>query len=179
MRLLRYLVPAAMVLAGFNLLRAGDPKVLVAGDPPLTQDMVDDYGKLAAWRLGPDLGGAGGPDRLRQMIVNDWANGDRKRQAAMLADLKWWREDFPRLNQGERERLAAAVAAADRARRADQVHRLQLQQRHDATQQQVRALSNLQAQHHETMMIIIGNLRPTGRYVYNPSTGKYDRYVTD
>jgi hypothetical protein len=99
MRLLRYLVPAAMLLAGFNLLRAGDP-------PP-------------------------------------------------------------------------TLTAADRARRAEQVHRLQLQQRHDAHQQQVRALSHLQARHHETMMVIIGNMRPTGRMVYNPSTGKYDRYLSD
>lgn len=179
MRLLRYLVPAAMVLAGLNLLRAGEPTVLVAGDPPLTRAMADDYGRLAAWRLGPDLGGVGGPDRLRQMIVNDWANGDRKRQAAILADLKWWREEFPKLDAAERDRLAAAGAAADRARRAEQVHRLQLRQWDDARQQQVRALSNLQARHHETMMVIIGNLRPTGRYVYNPSTGKHDRYLSD
>ena len=175
MRLLRYLVPAAMVLAGWNLLRAGGPEVLAPGDPPLTRDMVDDYGRLAAWRLGPEFGGAGGPDRLRQMIVTDWANGDRKRRAAILADLKWWREEFPKVPAAERERLAAA----DRARRAEQIRRLRLQQWNDARQQQVRSLSNLQAQHHETMMVIIGNLRPTWRPVYNPSTGKYDRYVSD
>src|SRR5918993_1006124 len=99
MRLLRYLVPAAMLLAGLNLLRAGEP-------PPTS-------------------------------------------------------------------------TAGDRARRAEQVHLLQLHQRNAARQRQVRALSNLQAQHHETMMTIIGNLRPTWRPVYNPSTGKYDRYVSD
>ena len=51
--------------------------------------------------------------------------------------------------------------------------RLQFEQR----QQFLRDLSNAQAQHHETMMLIIRNIRPSGRYEYNPSTGRYDRYV--
>ena len=185
MRWLRYLVPAALLLAALGPLRAGDKKVLVPGDPPLTQDMVDDYARFAEWRLGPALARAGGPERLAQMIVNDWKNGDRARQKAVLADLKWWREDFPRLAPADRERLAGkpGPSAAERDRQAaqtaDAIHRLQLQQWNDARQAQIRALSHLQAQHHELMMIIIGNLRPTGRYVYNPSTGRHDRYVTD
>jgi hypothetical protein len=120
------------------------------------------------------------------MIVNDWANGDRARQKAILADLAWWREDFPKLGKDDRERLAGwpAGPGADEQRRqaaqtADAIHLLQLQQGNDARQAQIRALSNLQAKHHETMMLIIGNLRPSGRYVYNPSSGRYDRYVTD
>jgi hypothetical protein len=52
-----------------------------------------------------------------------------------------------------------------------------LQQRNDARQLELRALSDLQASHHETMMLIIDNIRPSGRYEYNPTTGRYDRYV--
>jgi hypothetical protein len=52
-----------------------------------------------------------------------------------------------------------------------------LQQRHEERQLQIRALSNLQAEHHELMKLIIDNIRPSGRYEYNPATGRYDRYV--
>ena len=186
MRIFRYVLPAVIVLTTLGPSRAGD-KVLVPGDPPLTQDMVDDYGKFVEYRLGPALDRVGGRDRLAQLIVNDWKSGDRARQKAIVADLKWWREDFPKLGRAERERLAARPAApgldAERARQAaqtaDEIHRFQLQQWNDARQQQVLALSNLQAQHHELMKLIIGNMRPSGRYVYNPSSGRYDRWVSD
>jgi hypothetical protein len=187
MRTLRYFVPAVTLLAVLGPVRAEDKKLLVSGEPPLTQDMVDDYSKFAQWRLGPALDKAGGTERLRQMILNDWKNGDRARQKAILADLKWWREDYPKLGKDDRERLAAKPPAPgldyERARQAAQtaeaIHLLQLQQWNDARQVQIRALSNLQAKHHETMMLIIGNLRPTGRYVYNPATGRHDRYMPD
>lgn len=187
MRTLCYLVPAATLLAVLGPGRAEDKKLLVAGKPPLTQDMVDDYGKFAEWRLGSALDRVGGTERLRQMIVNDWKNGDRARRQAIIADLKWWREDYPKLGKDDRERLAAKSPASgpdyERARQAahtaEAIHLLQLQQWNDARQAHIRALSNLQAKHHETMMLIIGNLRPTGRYVYNPSSGRYDRYVAE
>jgi hypothetical protein len=187
MRTLRYFLPAATLLAVLGPARAEDKKLLVSGKPPLTKDMVDDYSKFAEWRLGPALDKAGGTERLRQMIVNDWKNGDRARQKAIIADLKWWREDFPKLGKDDRERLAARPRASgpdtERARQAAQtaeaIHLLQLQQWNDARQAQIRALSNLQAKHHETMMLIIGNLRPTGRYAYNPSSGRYERYAAD
>ncbi|HEY8503559.1 MAG TPA: hypothetical protein VIL46_03185, partial [Gemmataceae bacterium] len=63
------------------------------------------------------------------------------------------------------------------ARHAEAIRMLMPQQWNDARQAEIRALSNIQAKHHETMMQIINNIRPTGRYEYNPSTGRYDRYV--
>jgi hypothetical protein len=190
MRTLRYLMFSTLLMpALLSAGQAAEKKVLVSGDPPLTQDMLDDYGKFAEWRLGPALARMGGAERLAQLIVNDWKNGDRPRQKAILAELRWWREDFPKLSKADRERLAANNPSADaeRSRQAAleaeaiqrlqvQIHMLQLQQWSDATQQQIVALSNLQAKHHETMMIIIGNMRPSGRYEYNPATGRYDRY---
>jgi hypothetical protein len=190
MRTLRNLIlPALLVPALCSAGQAVEKKVLVSGDPPLTQEMLDDYGNFAEWRLGPALARMGGAARLAQLIINDWKNGDKARQKAILAELRWWREDFPKLNKADRERLAGtnSNADADRARQAAleaeaiqrlqvQIHMLQLQQWSAATQQQIVALSNLQAKHHETMMIIIGNMRPTGHYEYNPATGRYDRY---
>ena len=172
---------ALLVLAGLGSTRAED-KVLVLGDPSLTQGMVDDYCRYVAWRWPAVLERAGGPQRLGQLIVNDWKNGDKARQKALLADLKWWREDFPKLDPAQRERLVAMVPApgADaqqRARDLEAIQLLRLRQWNDARQLEIRALSNLQASHHETMMMIIDNLRPSGRYEYNPVTGRYDRYV--
>ncbi|HVK14330.1 MAG TPA: hypothetical protein VM597_36655 [Gemmataceae bacterium] len=173
MRMLRSVVPAVvLVIAGPA--GAGDPKVLVPGDPPLTQDMADDYARLAEFRLGPAFDRIG-RDRLTQLLVNDWKAGDNARRRAILADLTWWRDEFPKLARADRERLAARQAAQT----ADAIRLFQLQQWNDARQQQIGALSNLQARHHELMMQIIANMRPSGRYVYNPSSGKYDRWVSD
>src|SRR6516165_4335424 len=71
----------------------------------------------------------------------------------------------------------ARAEAQQRIRDQEAIHLLMLQQGNDARQLQLRALSNLQASHHETMMLIIDNIRPSGRYEYNPATGRYDRYV--
>src|SRR5262249_44767295 len=127
---------------------------------------------------------------LGQLMVNDWKNEDRARQQAVLADLKWWREDFPRLRQAERERLAARDPAPGpqaepwrpvleedvrlRARYQEEIHREMLAQWHEGRQLQIRSLSNLQAKHHETMMLIINNMRPSGRYEYNGASGRYE-----
>ena len=183
---------ALLVLAGLGAARA-EEKVLVPGDPLLTQGMVDDYCRYFEWRWPQSLAKLGGPQRLGQVIVNDWKNGDKARQRAFLADLKWWREDFPKLNRAEREMLAAknqvpahyvepsnqspAGDARLSARDLEALQLARLQQLNDARQLEIRALSNLQASHHETMMMIIDNLRPSGRYEYNPVTGHYDRYV--
>jgi hypothetical protein len=172
---------ALLVLTGFGTVQA-EEKVLATGDPPLTQSMVDDYCHYLAWRNPQALENAGGPQRIGQMVVNDWKNGDKARQKAVLADLKWWRENGPRITAAERDRQpirdpAPATDPRVLARNQEAIHLLTLQQLNDARQQQLRALSNLQACHHETMMVIINNVRPSGRYEYNPATGRYDRYV--
>jgi hypothetical protein len=169
---------ALLVLVGFGAARADD-RVLVPGDPPLTQGMVNDYCRYVEWCWPQTLSQLGGPQRLAQLIVNDWKNDDRARQKAFLANLKWWREDFGRLSPAQRERLRQVPDEEARLAARDQqaVHRMMLLQCHEARQLQIRALSNLQAQHHETMMVIIHNMRPSGRYEYNPATGRYDRYV--
>ena len=165
---------ALLVLAGVGgPARAGE-KVLVPGDPPLTRGMVDDYCRYVAWRWPQAFARAGGPQRLEQLAVNDWKNGDKARQHDFLADLKWWRENSPKLAAGDAPR---GPDPRQPARDLEAIQLLRLQQWNDARQLQTRALSNLQASHHETMMLIIDNMRPSGRYEYNPATGRYDCYV--
>ena len=167
------LSPALLVLAGLGAARA-DEKVLVPGNPPLTQGMVDDYCRYVAWRWPQAFARAGGPQRLEQLAVNDWKNGDKACQHDFLADLKWWRENSPKLAAGDAPR---GPDPRQPARDLEAIQLLRLQQLNDARQLQTRALSNLQASHHETMMLIIDNMRPSGRYEYNSGTGRYDRYV--
>jgi hypothetical protein len=168
---------ALLVLAGAGAACA-EEKVLVPGDPPLTQSMVEDYCRYIEWRSPSALSGLGGPGRLGQMLANDWKNEDKVRQKTVLADLNWWRENSAKLVRAEGERLPAsneasgvsdergrlAAPGADArlaARNQEALHLARLQQWHNARQLQIRALSNLQASHHETMMLIIDNMRPS------------------
>jgi hypothetical protein len=146
--------------------------------------MVDDYAKYLEWCLGPAIARAGGPARVAELIVADWKNADLKSRLVILAELKWWREAFPKLSKDERESLATKNAANVRdlerlrqASLAEMIHLLRLQQAYNARQQQIQAISNLTARGHELNMQIIRNMGPTYRYEYNPSTGRYDRLV--
>ena len=179
-----FLSSALLGLIAVGVVQAADKKVLVPGQPPLTQDMVDDYMKYLEWRSGPILAQAGGPARLAQMIVNDWENGDARRRASFLAALAWWREEFPKLGPEQRRRLSAynnqvmqEIARARSAQNQQAIQMLLLQQAFDAQQLQILAISNIRTKSHELNMQIIRNIAPSGRYDYNPSTGKYDRWV--
>ena len=78
----------------------------------------------------------------------------------------------------------AAVPIANRdlerlrqAADARAIHLLMLQQANAARQQTILGISNAAAAGHDVNMRIIDNMRPTGRYEYNPATGRYDRFV--
>jgi hypothetical protein len=62
-------------------------------------------------------------------------------------------------------------------RDAEAIHLEILKQRQASRDLHIRTMSDLQTRHHETMMQIIRNIGPSGRYEYNPATGRYDRYV--
>jgi hypothetical protein len=54
-----------LLVTSIGAVRSEEKKVVVSGQPPLTQDMIDDYAKFLSWRLGPEaLAKTGGPDRL-------------------------------------------------------------------------------------------------------------------
>ena len=74
---------------------------------------------------------------------------------------------------------APAMGAGVMARPGDAeaIKLAMLRMQFDQRQRFLRDLSKVQAEHHETMMVIIRNIGPSGRYEYNPSSGRYDRYV--
>src|SRR5262249_30771056 len=112
-----------------------------------------------------------------------WNNGDTRSRQAFMAAVKWWREEFPKLPKQDRERLATVpISAHDlermrQAASAQAIHQMMLQQATAARQQTILGISNAAAAGHEVNMRIIDNIRPTGRYEYNPATGRYDRFV--
>lgn len=186
MRALRILAcPALLVLAGMSAARAGDPKILVAGPPPLTQDVVDDFARFAEWRWGFTPDRVGGADRFRQMVINTWTNGDKGQKQVVLATAKWWRNEYPKLSAPGWDRAPAngsapglsldraAVAAANE----DAIRPLQLHLLSDARQREILGVSAAAAKGHETNMRIIDIYSGRPRYEYNPATGRYDRYV--
>ena len=95
---------ARLVLAAVGGAARAEDKVLAPGDPPLTQGMIDDYCRYVAWRWPQAFARAGGPERFGQLAVNDWKNGDKACQHDFLADLKWWRENSPKLAAGDAPR---------------------------------------------------------------------------
>lgn len=171
-------------LVSLGAARADQKKIVVPGDPPLTRDMIDDYAKFLEWRLGPALAKVGGSERMMQMIINDWENGDPKRREVFLAALKWWRGEYSKLSKEDRDKLTSVnnqmVQEIERMRHASSNQAIQmliLQQAFDARQLEILTMSNIRAKAHEVNMQIIRNIGPSGRYEYNPSTGRYDRYV--
>jgi len=176
--------PVLLVLTGGSVARSADTKVVVPGEPPLTRDVVDDYARFLEWRLGSALAPAGGPERLSQMIVGDWTSGDSKRRQAILAGARWWRDEQSKLSKEDRERLAGRITLApqeiERLRQSSEaqaIQRLILQQTYDARLLQILAINRIAAGGHDLNMRIIDSMRPSGRYEYNPATGRYDRYV--
>jgi len=177
--------PVLVALAGVSAAQAGEKKVLAGGAPPLTEDMVGDYAKFAEWRWGVTLARVGGRDRFRQMVINTWINGDKGQKEVFLAGLKWWREEYPKLSAALREGSTATGPGARRdverslrsAANTDAIHRLQLNLSDDARQREILGISAAAAKGHETNMRIIEIYGGRGRYEYNPTTGRYDRYV--
>ncbi len=77
----------------------------------------------------------------------------------------------------EKKITASELERMHQSANARSIHLLMLQQAFEARQRQILAISNIRAKGHETNMRIIDNIRPSGRYEYNPATGRYDRYV--
>jgi hypothetical protein len=69
--------------------------------------------------------------------------------------------------------LPGGVASANNP---DAIAMQVLMRRQEQHNQMMRMMSDAQARHHETMMLIIRNIGPSGRYVYNGATGRYDRW---
>jgi hypothetical protein len=80
-------VLAALVLLGGLNLAIGADKVLVPGDPPLTQEVVDLYQQMWEWycelRLTPEQRG-----RHTQLFISEWKKQDRTTCQKLLASYR-------------------------------------------------------------------------------------------
>jgi hypothetical protein len=167
--------------------------VLVAGDPALTQDMVNAYAEYVEWRWRLTLTGLGAQQRqsLQRHIASDFRRRDRSRQQAFLADLAWWRDVFPTLSEDRRRQVIADnehMGAYIACLRGDAVGRLWVNGLEALTLETLRWQMSLQNQYfaawrsmlessRATSLNIVGNMAPSGRYEHDPVTGGYDRYV--
>jgi len=155
--------------------------ILVAGKPPLTQSVVDRHGDYLEFVLGLSLSGLSQPKRqiLRDYVVKDWKAMDRAARQEFLDTLIKWGE-IAQQPPAERGQLRSAVQPKMLAqlRSARDNERSQwLLGLYDNEQRAYQIMSDTLRQQHEVTMRILGNLAPSGRYEYNPLTGRYDRYV--
>src|SRR5262249_1770953 len=92
--------------------------ILAKGEPSLTQAMVNEYaGFLASSRDRSLMGGwrAARLKAMQELVVTDWGKTtDNLGRDAFLADLKWWKETFPRLSDAERKRAKLEAPRAYR-----------------------------------------------------------------
>ncbi len=156
--------------------------VLVEGDPPLTQLLVDRHADYLEVML--DLSVSGGftdaqRKALQGYVVKDWKKMMPKDRQGLLTDLKRWADAVAR-GAGEARKCIAALRpkllAQLRTTRGDPRSQWLLEV---VAQERKRfeLLSRMQRQLHETQMNTIRNIAPSGSWEYNGSTGHYDRWV--
>ena len=201
--MIRYWAAMGVVAAFAVAARAGDD-LLVPGDPPLTRSIADRKIAFWGWVVGqhPDEQQRA---ELRKLESAEWGRRDRAWRMRWVHFLDVWQAAVVSGRESVRLQGTRAMALNSLGRPdSDPVGTSLLARtntapapvalggghaRHDANQMQVlrmrqeqhnqmiRLLSDARARHHETMMTIIRNIGPSGRYEYNPSSGRYDRYV--
>jgi hypothetical protein len=157
--------------------------VLVDGNSPLTQAIVNRYADHLEILLDTSVvGGFTTPQRqaLKDLVIKDWKKMDLAARKEFLDSLGEWdrrmemklaRERFD-LQSSQKARLLAQLRSTGDQERSQWL----LQVRKDAEevyQTKLRAIKD----HHELVMTIIRNMAPSGRWEYNPSSGRYDRWV--
>jgi hypothetical protein len=184
--------------------RAGD-EVLVPGDPPLTRSVADRKIDFWEWVFARQLDERR-REELRRLEADEWKQRDKEWKARWVHFLDAWHDALAtagnRLHASRSMALdSLGRASADRVgtwmltahsgpppampgtrppaggNHAVSAHLQVLKLRQDQHDQFMRMLSDARARQHETMMTIIRNIGPSGRYEYNPASGKYDRYV--
>jgi hypothetical protein len=129
---------------------------------------------LAAWR---DAVAAAGVDavRLRLACRRAAVDGMTRGETDVVGQWLLTRQApaAPAMGAG----AAVGMGMPSRPGDAEALKLAMLRLQFDQRQRFLRDLSRVQAEHHETMMLIIRNIGPSGRYEYNPSSGRYDRWV--
>lgn len=144
--------------------------VLAEGDPPLTRDVVDQYGAMVEAVL--DFSASGGLTDgqrrdLQDLLVKDWKGMDRAARQDFLQTLQKWPSPERFLVQ-----LRAAPAGDQRSQ-----YLLEIRNKEQEMAAEVRRLVQ---RSRETANDATRNAGPEeGHYEYNPGTGRYDRFVKD
>jgi hypothetical protein len=203
MKGLRYPTAVGLLAVAATAAWAGDER-LAPGDPPLTRAVADRKIEYWEWVFQQRLDDRQ-RDGLRQFQAQEWGRRDPEWKARWIRFLGVWhsavvaggtpdrrcdgarRTAVESLIVGESDAVgnwlmarcvpAAPAAVAARADHLEAIRLAALMHRQEQRDQMMRMLSEAQARHHETMMLIIRNIAPSGRYEYNSATGKYDRYV--
>ena len=139
--------------------------VLVSGNPPLTQQMVDRYCTYVENSIDLSIsGGLRGPERevIKGYLMRDWQGGEVSRQEILAALEEWHNIALkPPAEQGQwlialRGRFLAHLRAHPQGERSQW-----LLARYDQEQQLFRLKMEFERKRHETIMDI---LRPRRRY---------------
>jgi hypothetical protein len=162
--------------------RVGGPRnpMLVAGEPALTQAVVDGYGDYLEWAIDLSLlGGFSSAQRdvLKDYLIRDWKKMTAGERKEVLDALGRWAE-VSRASPARRKELHTAwqaklVADLRTARTARSVWLLAA---HDAARAEFkRQVARLTAAHRRRMMAIDAMPDGTGSfYRYNPATRRYE-----
>jgi hypothetical protein len=160
--------------------------VLVGGDPPLTQLVVDRYGDYLEVMLGLALGGgftAAQREVLQEYLVKGWKTMGGDGRNALLADLERWSEAAARGSAAANECIGALRPKLVASIYTDKDRPLyrwllgvlererQLVERKKKDQEYAAELRRIV----EEMRQNIGP--PPGHWAYNPATRRYDRWV--
>jgi hypothetical protein len=160
--------------------------VLVDGDPPLTQQLVDRYRDYVEVMLDLSLsGGFTDPERkvLQDYFVSDWRKMSAPERSELLADLKTWADATASASVPEvkgavgalRPKLQAQLSTARDNQRSQWLLAIAARER-----QTFETLSAIDRMKHQTLRKAAEAMAPpSGHYEYNGATGRHDRWVPD
>jgi hypothetical protein len=160
--------------------------VLVEGDPPLTQQMVNRYCDYVESMLDLSLSGGFSVQQrkvLQDYFVSDWKKMSAPERSELLADLKTWADatgsaSVPKVKEALgvlRPKHQAQLSTARDNQRSQWLLAIAARER-----QTFETLSAIDRMKHQTLQKMAENMTPpSGHYEYNGATGRYDRWVPD
>lgn len=197
---------AAGLLAATATAAGAADEVLAPGDPPLTRSLADRRIEFWEGIVGLRLDDRHRAE-LRQLQAGEWKRKDAGWKGRWVHLLDVWRDGangakaeglragirlvaLDSLYQNDADAVGVWMLArvpvaqapvpgggADRPATLTAIELDLLKRRQAEFDLTMQMMSDAQRRHHETMMLIIRNIGPSGRYEYNGATGRYDRWV--
>jgi hypothetical protein len=153
--------------------------VLVDVEPPLTQQTVERYTDYLAIMLDLSVSGGFNAEQRRMLhsyLLKGWKTMTVEARTELLGELKDWLDEASKgLDEAmksmsaHRPRLLARLQLADK----DELSRWLLAVV-SAERKKAELLSEMERKRHEAAMILIGNLKPSGSWRYNPVNGRLE-----